>query len=406
MTPKKALNRFTSQELRDAGVPEGGRPELLKKVQRWKRALAVKGKGVRALSSFADLQEWVDSNLLPAPQNMDDDVEVDKLFVLRNGVQAEAEAVAFSTIELLRTVQYVQLSGLPLHFMTDGTHKRVSCWVHLHRKVDSPSFRIKEGGRPVPILRNRTANVGFLRSVVNVIHLCRTTEQAVAVSAVLMAELRRKGESRAAAWLEGQYLDDNLDWNISTGVGGVPASTNPQESWHKSMKAELDMGPRRRATDTLLETTFQEMCKLQGRQFREDNEPFNHGLTKEFSTLVHEAMDFATPARTGLTAYKWKNGDLYVNADPLVEDNVTDRRVTDYERSLCGRARRLQSKLRNEIPVEPRKPAVCGPQRVAKRLGREAFSGSLLLNPSGSGHAELYDRLKRPWRRRGGFEGI
>lgn len=123
MTPKKALNRFTSQELRDAGVPEGGRPELLKKVQRWKRALAVKGKGVRALSSFADLQEWVDSNLLPAPQNMDDDVEVDKLFVLRNGVQAEAEAVAFSTIELLRTVQYVQLSGLPLHFMTDGTHK-------------------------------------------------------------------------------------------------------------------------------------------------------------------------------------------------------------------------------------------------------------------------------------------
>eukprot|EP00873_Tetraselmis_striata_P036359 jgi/Tetstr1/456623/TSEL_043326.t1 len=354
MTPKKALNRFTSQELRDAGVPEGGRPELLKKVQRWKRALAVKGKGVRALSSFADLQEWVDSNLLPAPQNMDDDVEVDKLFVLRNGVQAEAEAVAFSTIELLRTVQYVQLSGLPLHFMTDGTHKRVSCWVHLHRKVDSPSFRIKEGGRPVPILRNRTANVGFLRSVVNVIHLCRTTEQAVAVSAVLMAELRRKGESRAAAWLEGQYLDDNLDWNISTGVGGVPASTNPQESWHKSMKAELDMGPRRRATDTLLETTFQEMCKLQGRQFREDNEPFNHGLTKEFSTLVHEAMDFATPARTGLTAYKWKNGDLYVNADPLVEDNVTDRRVTDYERSLC----------------------------------------------------ELYDRLKRPWRRRGGFEGI
>eukprot|EP00873_Tetraselmis_striata_P027268 jgi/Tetstr1/447532/TSEL_034912.t1 len=151
-----------------------------------------------------------------------------------------------------------------------------------------------------------------------------------------MAELRRKGESRAAAWLEGEYLDDNLDWNISTGVGGVPASTNPQESWHKSMKAELDMGPRRRATDTLLETTFQEMCKLQGRQFREDNEPFNHGLTKEFSTLVHEAMDFATPARTGLTAYKWKNGDLYVNADPLVEDNVTDRRVADYERSLCG----------------------------------------------------------------------
>eukprot|EP00873_Tetraselmis_striata_P001512 jgi/Tetstr1/421776/TSEL_012679.t1 len=29
MTPKEALNRFTSQELRDAGVPDGGRPELL-----------------------------------------------------------------------------------------------------------------------------------------------------------------------------------------------------------------------------------------------------------------------------------------------------------------------------------------------------------------------------------------
>lgn len=56
-------------------------------------ALARKGKGVLAVSSLADMREWADSNLLLAPQNIDDDVEVEKLFVIRNDMKGSGDVL-------------------------------------------------------------------------------------------------------------------------------------------------------------------------------------------------------------------------------------------------------------------------------------------------------------------------
>lgn len=101
---------------------------MLKKIQRWnKRAFAVKGKGVRVLylpSPTCKRRRFVQPLARPSEYiSMTMSKSTSSSCFGIYGVQAESEAVAFSTIELLRTVQYVLLCGMPLHFMTDGTHK-------------------------------------------------------------------------------------------------------------------------------------------------------------------------------------------------------------------------------------------------------------------------------------------
>ena len=75
---------------------------------------------------------------------------------------------------------------------------------------------------------------------------------------MILTYMRDKGYTAAANKFEKSYLSDKwLTWYIGcVGYYGFTPTTNPIESWHKTIKGQPGIGRVGKATDTLLCTTF------------------------------------------------------------------------------------------------------------------------------------------------------
>ena len=205
----------------------------------------------------------------------------------------------------------------------------VFCHVHVERNLTTASKSNRA-------LFNNIKNLGKLKFYARLIFQCRTDATATAVANLVQHWMRAEGELRAADWFWREYCcPDRLRWHHrASGVAGVYSATNPQESWHRSIKQAITMNQRVN-TGAMLADVFPMLLASDGQKSLDgvSLEPQDRAPSK----MVEDAVKMweAKACRGSLDA-----GEFFVTeslpegVEKTVE--VTDRWVRSYKEGLLG----------------------------------------------------------------------
>ena len=165
----------------------------------------------------------------------------------------------------------------------------------------------------------------------------RTSAQAKAIGEVVLTYMREKDCTSAANKFEKSYLSDKwLTWYIGCVGYGFTPTTNPIESWHKTIKGQPGIGRVGKATDTLLCTTFPLIVRYDS-DFR-----CEAGIVRPPDILPSEYLEEAQQLAKLTEEQSYRVGEdcFYVKYDwtsvEKARKRVTAKWIAAYERGLRG----------------------------------------------------------------------